>query len=270
MHGSTVVHFWLRTILACFVVAASPLVVRGKTTGPLVNDHREVLVMSNRQPARLQNNPAARNRSLAEVLAFVAQDPTNRKPYVNSRYMCTEYAVALHDRAEAAGFRCALVSLTFRQGVGHALNAFQTTDRGLVYIDCTGGSTGDAEDLYDSIGYIEIGKPYGRLHIALGSRWPSGYKGYENASVIFRNLNAWDRELSREIATIESTAKALEARAKQADRRTLATLRQSADALQQRMDKYNKLLESRNQLVQTFRVQYGENESAVTRIDVFW
>ena len=257
-------------MLVWLALLGSPIVAWGKMSGPLINERREILVMSNGKPARLKNNPAARNRPLAEVLAFVAQDRTNRSHYVNGRFMCTEYAVALHDRAEAAGIRCALVSLSFTQGVGHALNAFQTTDRGLIYIDCTGGSTTDAEDLYDTFGYIEIGKPYGRLHVSLGSRWPSNYKKYEEAAAIFRNLNAWDRELAREIESIQLNAKSLEARAKTADRRTVASLKKSAEALQQRVDKYNQLLEYRNEIAQKFRVQYGENSSAVSHVDVFW
>ena len=42
----------------------------------------------------------------------------------------------------------------FTDGTGHALNAFNTSDLGLVYVDVTEG---------DSIAYVEVGKTYGRI-----------------------------------------------------------------------------------------------------------
>lgn len=75
----------------------------------------------------------------------------------------------MHNNAEAAGIRAGWVSLTFEgTNDGHALNAFETTDKGLVYIDCTNsGSTGSQDALrnWDSMGYIEKGKIYGVLPI---------------------------------------------------------------------------------------------------------
>ena len=63
--------------------------------------------------------------------------------------MCCDFAERLHNNAEMAGIRCAYVyvKLTgytdpYNYGIpystSHACNAFETTDRGLVYIDDTG------------------------------------------------------------------------------------------------------------------------------------
>ncbi len=63
--------------------------------------------------------------------------------------VCADFAERLHNDAEMASIRCAYVSLDItgypdpnHLGIpsdsGHALDAFQTTDRGLVYIDDTG------------------------------------------------------------------------------------------------------------------------------------
>lgn len=254
-----------RVLLLLTSLPLLALGVGAKTTGPLVNDLRQMLVMSNGKPVRLQNNPNARDVPLARVLAFVAANRVNRQRYVDGKHMCAEYAVTLHDRAEASGIRCALVSLSFAEGVGHALNAFQTTDRGLVYIDCTGGPEGDADDAYDTVGYIQIGKPYGRLHVGLGSRWPSEYGKYQEALTVFRNISAWDKELSNEYHAIEENLLALKSH-----RSNPEVYRASAAAVQARVDKYNRLLAYRNEFAKTFRLRYGENTAAVTRVDVFW
>jgi len=65
--------------------------------------------------------------------------------------VCADFAERLHNNAEKAGIRCAYVSLEMTgyddplhlgipSNAGHACNAFETTDRGLVYIDATGMS----------------------------------------------------------------------------------------------------------------------------------
>ena len=62
--------------------------------------------------------------------------------------VCADFAERLHNNAEAAGIRCGYVSVDlsgysdpYKYGIpadtGHALDVFQTTDRGLVYIDDT-------------------------------------------------------------------------------------------------------------------------------------
>jgi hypothetical protein len=63
--------------------------------------------------------------------------------------ICADFAERLHNDAEMAGIRCAYVSIELSgytdpnnfgisADTGHALDAFQTTDRGLVYVDDTG------------------------------------------------------------------------------------------------------------------------------------
>ena len=51
--------------------------------------------------------------------------------------MCADFAERLHNDAEMAGIRCAFVTVDTSEGF-HALNAFQTTDQGLIYVDDTG------------------------------------------------------------------------------------------------------------------------------------
>lgn len=51
--------------------------------------------------------------------------------------VCADFAERLHNDAEMAGIKCAFVTIDTSTGF-HALNAFQTTDEGLVFIDDTG------------------------------------------------------------------------------------------------------------------------------------
>ena len=220
----------------------------------MVNERNELLVTSAGTPARLRNNPNARDRRL----------------YRTGSFMCTEYALAVHDAAEANGLRCALVSVAFEEGIGHALNAFQTTDFGLVFIDCTGAPGGDKEDAYDTLGYLRTGEPYGRLHLDLAVRSPADYRHYADSRAIFRNLTAWDRELSAEYQDIEEAQRGLEAAMAGAKPEDQEGILAAHKALSERVDRYNEDIEYRNELARTFRVQYSENKSPVASWDVFW
>ena len=58
--------------------------------------------------------------------------------YIEHVYDCSQFSRDVHNNAEAVGIRAAVVHVKFRnQWVNHALNAFLTTDYGLVYVDCT-------------------------------------------------------------------------------------------------------------------------------------
>jgi hypothetical protein len=125
----------------------------------------------------LVNNPDARDVSFAELKSFILSDDTDDGLYVEGVRMCGDFAEELHNNAEKAGIQAAFVAIHFKnQSVGHALDAFNTTDLGLVYIDCTGRGleeiaeaqlfSGD-EPLYecDSIAYVSKGNEYGIVSI---------------------------------------------------------------------------------------------------------
>ncbi|MCX7912729.1 MAG: hypothetical protein N2506_07225 [Dehalococcoidales bacterium] len=88
----------------------------------------------------LENNGTATNPSWDELLAFLKADKTDLRPYITGVYMCGNYACDVHNNAEAHGIRAAFVAIHFYNNEPHAINAFKTTDRGLVYIDCTGST----------------------------------------------------------------------------------------------------------------------------------
>ena len=89
--------------------------------------------------ALLQGNQQAdlRDPSWSEMKRFLEMDDTDGRSYVVDSFDCTGFAIALRDRAAASGIRCAYVEVGFSGGAGHAFNAFETTDRGLVYVDNT-------------------------------------------------------------------------------------------------------------------------------------
>jgi hypothetical protein len=79
-------------------------------------------------------------------------------------YVCADFARDVHNSAEAAGIRAAWVGIDIEgEAEGHAINAFQTTDRGLVFIDCTGVGLWDNEEdrtCWDRRAYVEVGQSY--------------------------------------------------------------------------------------------------------------
>jgi len=113
-----------------------------------------------------------------EVLRFIADDDTDKAEYIKGEYECTGFATDLCNRAEEKGIRCAYVSIRFPDGRGHAIVAFNTIDKGLVYV----------EPQYDDLVEIEVGKPFYQCVV------PSGSYTYEKPAhddTILEVMVAW-------------------------------------------------------------------------------
>jgi len=134
-----------------------------------------VLTASGKQ-VHLSNNPDAKAVSFAELKSFIREDTTDVGLYLEGMRDCVDFAEKLHNNAERAGIKAAFVAVDFvDEEIGHALNAFKTTDRGSVYIDCTGMTLvlklksileGNLNVLRnDTVAYIEQGKRYGVIDI---------------------------------------------------------------------------------------------------------
>lgn len=134
---------------------------------------------------KLHNNIFARDVSSEELMAFLEQDPTNEREvveyrhkdcfvgelptdarlvgvydksksvrlgtetlheYITSGYMCVNFGVDLHNNAEKAGIRCAIVESPEK---AHVFNVFNTTDKGLVFVDASTGIDSFAYDQGD-------------------------------------------------------------------------------------------------------------------------
>jgi hypothetical protein len=117
-------------------------------------------------PIILLNNPSAKDPSWGQLIDFLKKDPTDKQPYNLSSFVCADFAEMLHNNAEKAGWKAAYIvielgpSASSSVPVGHTLDAFQTTDRGLVFVDATGTSSGVGPQDTESIGTIEVGKNY--------------------------------------------------------------------------------------------------------------
>ena len=128
------------------------------------------VALPNGQTVILENNPNAINPSWNELLKFLKKDKTDEHAYIKDKFVCANFALMLHNNAETAGWRCAYVTIDLSGSRnGHALNAFETTDYGLVYIDCTNGYQGPSN--MDAIVHLENGMEYLPKDIFPDQKW---------------------------------------------------------------------------------------------------
>jgi DNA gyrase/topoisomerase IV subunit A len=106
----------------------------------------------------LVDNPTATNPTWSQLMTFLSQDQTEKHEYTIDVYDCSLFSRDAHNNAEARGIRAAEVSVWFRnERTGHALNAFLTTDYGLVYVDCI--------EAPDRVARVKAGKEYRSVSI---------------------------------------------------------------------------------------------------------
>jgi len=118
------------------------------------------------------DNSQATNPTYDQLMAFINQDKTDQHPYDANSFNCVNYSTSIYNNAEAANIEAAMVSISLKNAViGHAVNAYITSDYGLVYVDCTGR---------DTIARVETGKLYRAMDL-----------GAVRSSQI-RNDNWWD------------------------------------------------------------------------------
>ena len=106
----------------------------------------------------LDNHLNATDPSYSQLLSFLKVDETENNPYIGggyilgvgfqkAEYVCADFAETLHNNAEAAGIKAGYVIINKT----HALNLFNTTDRGIVHIDVI---------LADCIAHVMLGEEY--------------------------------------------------------------------------------------------------------------
>jgi curved DNA-binding protein CbpA len=156
----------------------------------------------------LINNENAVNPSYSQLISFLQQDRIDQFPYIytispprtyygtaeshvdlkhiqsiidgtaqpSNPHVCADFAERLHNDAEMAGVRCAYVSITLAGSAGHACDAFQTTDRGLVYIDDTGWVPNEPHpDRAVSKVNIVVGQSYTPVSLFHEAGWQDSY-----------------------------------------------------------------------------------------------
>jgi len=156
----------------------------------------------------LINNEEAVNPSYSQLVGFLRQDNTDQFPYISTvsllgfyygsaeshvdldriqdiidgtaepgnPHVCADFAERLHNNAELAGIRCAYVSVDLAGTPGHACNAFQTADRGLIYVDVTGWVAGEPHpDRAVSTVSIVISHSYKPVSLFHEAGWSDSY-----------------------------------------------------------------------------------------------
>lgn len=234
--------------------------------------------VSGRTP-NLVDNANAHDPSWAELKSFLERDPTDQEIYNALTHACGVFAEELQNNAEAKGIRAAYVDIGFAgQSDHHAINAFRTTDYGLVYIDDTGPGYQvampgrDAPASYDKICFVHEGEQYRCLGI--GGVSPSCGSGcYASSSQQLTRYNseagsynsqlqAYDLDVSRfnqEVSTHTYTIGTPEwdqINARETD------LRQRGEALTRTKDQ---LLEMKKALVDVF-----DPLGTVGTVEVYW
>lgn len=139
----------------------------------------------------LVDNPDATNPSWSELLDFLSDDQTENNEYVEDVYDCSEFSRDVHNNAEAVGIRSAVVHVSFSNVFpffGHAVNAFLTTDYGLVYVDCAGPP--------DTVARVESGEEYRAVEVGTISpgnvRNGSWWDGLTSYFYVCSGVYEWD------------------------------------------------------------------------------
>jgi|WetSurMetagenome_2_1015567.scaffolds.fasta_scaffold498627_1 hypothetical protein len=75
-----------------------------------------------------------KNPTFAELKAFVLTDDTHRHQFIENVYECRHFATDMVNNAVDLGLNAGFVLICYNQGQ-HAVVAFNTIDRGLIYIE---------------------------------------------------------------------------------------------------------------------------------------
>jgi hypothetical protein len=135
----------------------------------------------------LANQKNATDPTYDQLVQFLAGDKTSERKYKSPDFTCADFARTLHDSAEAHDIRAGFASIEFfeaglsyaeyddgsgsfspptrTQDVGHGFNVFNTTDRGLVYVDVTANTGSSTGENGVRIAYVEEGRELGEIRL---------------------------------------------------------------------------------------------------------
>lgn len=69
------------------------------------------------------------------VKNFIATDQTDQKTYFDNSFVCGDFASEVMNNATKQGIRCGFVWIYYPGSDGHAIVAFNTSDKGVIYIE---------------------------------------------------------------------------------------------------------------------------------------
>jgi len=84
--------------------------------------------------AGLGHDYTLKDPTYKQAIEFLREDKTDKNEFLEDMYTCSHFAMDVCNSAESEGLRCAYVALMYSNG-GHAIIAFDTVDKGLVYFE---------------------------------------------------------------------------------------------------------------------------------------
>jgi len=101
-----------------------------------------------------------RDPTYSEAIAFIISDRTDQNEYTDD-YVCYDFTADFNTNAFQMGYRCGFVYIEFPDSA-HAIACFNTTDRGLIYV----------EPQNDRIVDVAVGRIYsGDIIVKMGIVW---------------------------------------------------------------------------------------------------
>ena len=132
----------------------------GETPTTLVNFNGKQFENSDNSSTVLTNNVSSVDVSYNQLVNFLKEDQTDKIPFVNGSFECNEFALTLHNNAEEKGIRAGFVIIVYDSHGEHAINVFNTTDKGVIYVDDTGMCTNPDNEDFDTTVNLEAERDY--------------------------------------------------------------------------------------------------------------
>ena len=203
-------------LLACVLFACLGKLAFAFIFPELIYQERLPIVNMAGQNVVINDHGDAVDPSFKELIKFLSVDLTENQNYVYPVYTCGDFAAHLHDEAEKQGIKCGVVGVklntTLKENMsgtlnmsnypppyssydtcrGHAFNAFNTTDMGMVYVDSTGITVEEKEvgnKPSDMIVYAREGEELGEIQVDQAESLDYSYfKGKEGKYLKYLNL----------------------------------------------------------------------------------
>lgn len=178
---------------------------------PYTNKYKTVFDVSHKKPTGdeviLINYTHSKDPTWKQLLDFLKKDSTDGQLYDLNTFVCTGFAETLHNNAEKSGIKAAYIGIRFTKDPGHAITAFNTTDKGLIYVDNTGKGNTDLRDAFleedrcewDKIAYLEENKDYGSISINYPGLEPTKYESYTEYTKLWVDVENKYKDLLQEI-----------------------------------------------------------------------
>ena len=90
------------------------------------------------RPTKIIKNMYARNPTFKEMKDFLLSKPATdilKHRTSEGKYVCVDYSSDLHNLAQKSGINAGLVDILYTHGDGHMMVAFNTTDKGMIFVD---------------------------------------------------------------------------------------------------------------------------------------